>query len=1352
MTIISTATPLVSGNTSLIPFAGFGSYPAIQELSHRFLSYGNDCFLSLASLQYWVQGMEQSLQDRKIHIETTTCVPFETMEKGLQDAMAAARPCVLPNAGELVKYGNKHLNLIKMAHLTDAVEVEGLNIPIPHGISTGEIMSFLERNAPIVFQKWEELARLEKDYTDSRPFLEDQRVKALLEEIQNEIQHAFSRPDAFDELHLTYGFREWIFDLENKGSFLMARSTGAEDSKNTANAGGNLSKAYIPANSSGEITKGIGEVVSSYFGPSSLRNRMNAGLNPFEEPLSLAVTLQELIGEPVGGAEDLAKIPISFVLFTTEPLYVGNEKFRAMRLSATYGHGESVVGNTGVGTDSVLILHSEADPSKLYFLYDNRLKAERLAPIQAGEEVKLTKIPNPEELQQAPALSQKQLMRIFKSGIVMEALFDAEPTDIEGVVVGNEVHFVQARPIIRKPALPTYLDVQNGQAMAATIQASPLVSGRASVIQIENADEILIADTLEEAERRYNAHKLVVVAHEEPENSHPVVNFSSLGVSCLVADVSKVRELAGRIDAAHPIAVCMQTGTLHLWDRETGNLEDAIKTGFAVHPAKIADSLPIAESLVQHRGILEVPKDLLTRIRSGEDGLEALEELEKHPQLLYLRMKGRQSLPKEANPEIRKRHEVVALLDQKITQAIVEMRGALVRHPEDRLRRLLHAKILETLIFSAPSSATLGIYSLKDVKPLCDDISTLVEYQKQFSFPSHCSDILLLGQENPVAFKEWRGFLAKLEPLIEEGAITQKELQKFKEMVSVLKEVDAFSFWLSFFPKFNGAPLEQFAAILHQMTENDQAKIGEAIELHRKLTVLQGSIDRFADPNQFARSFEDYQSLPLLSLENIQDLSPITRSIVSRCLEEKVAFLDTAAKTVKMSGRYTLSEKIDVFRKLLSLYYTTMRELAEKIVPQGAIPMNAAWTIRNYLDEIHRLMNRMTEEDAALLQPSRGFSVSAAMLGSGTAFERHFPETLEDVLTLLHQNSIACLNAFNHQSLPLSAIQDSLIPRPVKEAIFDIENKRLGGIVQRLGIEVKTDGMTHKIVVKYNVPLRNHSGHLELHYDLDTRKMVLRSQLLGQARNRWPESFAWIQDLENAGVYIADRPVTQTEQELSWHWEVTSESLTNALMDYQQLAELSMGSLNWDNIIRSRPQYMKSMILYKIRHSLNSLNANAFVRALSSLDPIDRKDVYREITNVAQNYMQSSKRELVERGAEICSILLNAEESYSEVTNAAVSLLKNSNVRPDLRVIGIHLLQRLVGEGRSYQEAFEAARDNLSSEYMEMQYGAYFLLKTLVTEGKYQKEIKELIQSIVNDPARQDTEIFEVLQEFNESL
>ena len=425
-----------------------------------------------------------------------------------------------------------------------------------------------------------------------------------------------ARRSVFDHLGLSEEIKTWVSDIEKQGNYLMVRSTGAEDSKKSANAGGNFSAAYVKPTFAA-FAEAMGQVVSSYFGASSLQKRFDAELNPFREELRLAVTAQELIGEPVGGSKVMRDIPVSLVLFSNEPLYIGDEKFRAMRLSATFGHGEGVVGNHGIGTDTILVLQSTVHPDKIYILYDNQEKPERLAPVRVNGRVVLKKIPNHPDMVKRPALGKEEIIRLFQWGVVGEKFFQDDPTDMEIVWLNGKIYPVQARPVNRPELLPTYIDFKKIEALKKSpvmqsIETEMIVPGRASVVEIVKPEETLISDTLEKAERlfRKGLHKLVVVEQQEPANSHPVVNFSGLGMPCLFAnDLNAIREMTNSASEKQPIAACIQSATLHQWDATQGAISDYTTKGFVVHPAKISISLSITKPVPQYAGVdSEAPK------------------------------------------------------------------------------------------------------------------------------------------------------------------------------------------------------------------------------------------------------------------------------------------------------------------------------------------------------------------------------------------------------------------------------------------------------------------------------------------------------------------------------------------------------------------------------------------------------------------------------------------------------------------------------------------------------------------------------------------------------------------------
>ena len=271
---------------------------------------------------------------------------------------------------------------------------EEFEVPLPFGLTSEEVEPYLRKKAPKFFEGWQKLK--ESYEQDPGHFFKDKSTLVLIEQIKNHVITAFATLGAPWEARLN----QWL----KPDCYYIVRSSGAEDGK-AANAGGNLSLKYVPPE---KVASSMGEVIASYFDKRSLQNQHKGGTNPFAV-CPLSVTSQELIGEPMGGEKDPANIPVSAVLFSNEPLYIGGEEFRMMRLSATLGHGEGVVGNEGIATDTFIVLQSRVHPDKLYIVDNISSKPERLAPVEG----KLQPLPNPRELIDAPTINKAMLQRLF---------------------------------------------------------------------------------------------------------------------------------------------------------------------------------------------------------------------------------------------------------------------------------------------------------------------------------------------------------------------------------------------------------------------------------------------------------------------------------------------------------------------------------------------------------------------------------------------------------------------------------------------------------------------------------------------------------------------------------------------------------------------------------------------------------------------------------------------------------------------------------------------------------------------------------------------------------------------------
>ncbi len=1220
-------------------------------------------------------------------VEEEQCpLDISTLEQSLAKSMSKAR--LELGDKELEGFGNKHANLVKMADLLNALDITDVNVPMPQGISSIQIQHFLKEEAPGILQKWEELEDLAAKHPLENIF-ENPEVQRILNEIDEQIETAFSSETAYDKLNLSNDMDAWIQALAD--TYLMVRSTGAEDSNSTANAGGNLSAAYVSPDKK-SLSNAIGRVVRSYFRPSSLQNRINAGLNPFEDELKLAVTVQELIGEPVGGTANPNNIPVSFVLFTHEPLYVdvAKEQFRVMRLSATYGHGEAVVSNQGIGTDSILLLRSESNPNEIYYIYDNQHKTERLAPIlDSNGEVYLGKIKNPASLAHKQTFTIEQLHGIYQAGILMESFFENHPTDIEGVLKGGQLHFVQARPVNRQPLLPTYINKSSSN----KIQAETLVIGKGSVIKITHKNEVLLAATLEEAEKKFkiNQHKLVIVTHPEPENSHPVVNFSGLGVPCLYAahDTDQVKQFINQVNENHPLAVCMQTASLSIWEDATA-LDEHIIEGFAVHPAKIALSLPSSHTLSIPSASAEPAfKTLLTDLREAKtttEALDALQLLEDQPQIKELSEKIQAISPfSHSTKGVENYLQTLNDLNTLITRSIAETRATLQKKaPAARLPALFNIKTLETIILGSPKkSARQSAYSLSDSKAIFTAIATLIDYQSQLSHPAHCIDILLLAkQETDEAFSHWRSFLLELEPLIERNEITQEELTQFETLTNSLAESEALSAWLTFFQFQEGSAIEQLHATLNLLTSSNQAFIQDIQEDRSYFVHMRDDPARFADPktgasawNELQTYIEKYTSEDWL--KTATSAPSLTKMMASQLMECAVDCLDLAAKAVKSSPQLTEVERIKQFKAMLLPYFKLMDTWSHTFISPETLEEwdNNSW----YFRKIQTILTELPSDDEKQLHPSQDFSVTAAMIGSRANFYRHQPQTLEDILTLLHQNILITINSLNQGLLTPQQINTSLLPISIKKIMQEVDNVSLVQI-QRIGMHISQQEMA----LQYNVPLNSHSGKIEIHYDRDSNDITFKGNFLGEARTRWYELGEWITFLEKHKIFEANHPLVIRESALTFFWKISPENFNEALTKYAQMAAYTL------DYTRSYPYKDATLAL------LQNEEREALIAHIKSTTNLvqEGKNIETAMKLAAEN-IDSWREDIYNPTLDLYIALFEKGEGFEAAIAAATEGIKRSDI--STKQFALKLFKALFEKGQGFEAAITTATETIKT-------------------------------------------------------
>lgn len=220
------------------------------------------------------------------------------------------------------------------------------------------------------------------------------------------------------------------------------------------------------------------------------------------------------------------------------------------------------------------------------------------------------------------------------------------------------------------------------------------------------------------------------------------------------------------------------------------------------------------------------------------------------------------------------------------------------------------------------------------------------------------------------------------------------------------------------------------------------------------------------------------------------------------------------------------------------------------------------WPLRTYLfggafkngmsNFVSSILNQNNDSDNEqdIFVRSPTFSVQAAMLGSGTAFQRHFPKTGEDVFMLIHQNALMVVSTISASLLfgdKQAKMSNALyVPTVLKEAMQYFENdeykKQLSdvsaGIPSRLGISYTADA----IEIFYNIPLNNHSLTVQIQYNNYLHECTIAVQFLGESRARW-ETIGLLANMSaDLSPLRLAQPVTIDTKAgmVSWSWVVNS--------------------------------------------------------------------------------------------------------------------------------------------------------------------------------------------------------------------
>lgn len=946
---------------------------------------------------------------------------------------------------------------IEKAQRTGDPRVFQVNVPSVFSLNSKQVFEFLTKEDPNFFDWWLQLRSIYE--SGPKEFLDNPTVPFLIEKGQEAIKAAFSQGNyPWQE-----SFEAWGKSLP-LGSFVAIRSDSDGEDGVVANAGGNLTLSYIDPDRALPL---FGHVIASYFDIRSLSNQIRRDANPFTVcPLSVGV--QHLIDES-------SSIPVSGVFFSNEPLYVDGQPFTVMQISSTYGHGEAVVGSAGIQTDTFYVLRSKIDPAKIYVVDDLQQKRERLAPKKG----KLTEVLNPIELRNVSSLTPKMIQRLYDFSQFLNEHYE-KPSDVEFVFKEGILHIVQRRDINRSISkAPSYLEPTCD--FRKTYPMKVIVSGHLQAQVVDNFSDILIRDTLDEAQFVKEDSPLVIVKQDEPKLSHPTINFKERQTPAFFTPDELEPPERGNITAFSP---------------QQGLVVQSPADSIQITPGYIDNPAPLGFGRPDGTPIRPAPAEVQKRLQSlmmeltAERTRDTSASSSSQPSFSLKPIKQTAGWPKfkQQAEQAKEFSSHAKEIRELVRTTAKELKRSLAEGP--RLENLFFAKALRILLLD-------GVASLSQV------LEQTLAFEEKSS--ERLSSLSIIETLTPEMRSEWVAFLHAID---KEAPV--EEIDTFKRLLHTLGNLQ--SLWITFYfiPHAHLPPLDLLRHLMEGIDE-------ESLEFVERLD------------NEEISFLEDFTLFKTHYLRAPNLIQLIALSSLAR-------FVDAYDKKLKqiLTSPLKFEEKFSSFKEKLLPFHSLMYAIVTELLgPDGFT--HTQQTQEQYLEVFTEHCEGLLSQppSSTLLDPSEGFNVAASRLGAGTVFgaripirtrtgqrafrrvngrevRRYVPQSFADWHTLDHQNCNAALSCLLKKLL-FSAERENPLPQEIKESMQTLSS-RFEERINLTGIEQDSDALT----IKYNIPLRNHSGTCTLHYQQG--RLLFSAEMLGEARERWRRSAGYLHFLKAQDV------------------------------------------------------------------------------------------------------------------------------------------------------------------------------------------------------------------------------------------
>ena len=1020
------------------------------------------------------------------------------------------------------QFGNKAANLMELQ------KVLGKEADVPDfcALSHKEIAKVVSTEKfNLLWEKFKTQQGSQKQYLNSE-------AKAILVEIRKEITEALRN-------YRSPNMETWL--SSHKDQLLMVRSTGKEDSKTNANAGGNESVAAVKPEKS-SVSEAIKTVVLSYFSDKSLEQRLLADDDITKDPF-MPVLLQVMESEKLGGATDPQEIYVSGVGFFRE---AEGKTENVLHLQATFGHGEAVV-NSRTPTDSYHVGKSGKIDKVI------REKPQRLVPKEVDGEYKLEFERNLEPRQSS--LTDEQILQLKKIATTLRSHYGYD-IDFEYTInrVTGRIKLLQVRPITHaKSQDPSFIKNADSIASERTIHGSPIgIGGGAVRASITQKEQLLVADTLPDAlnlylrQRQKNSVQAVVVKTWAPATSHEATIFRSRGIPViLVQDLDTIKAWSSKNNFS--LLISPQQGLVI--NQEGLTEKPIIDVGWISHPIPkqktiesisygtnvvkaIADELPPSDQLfpLSDAGT-SYSLPLLLDMIGGENKQEALKALA----TILQRLTSLSTSPKaEKHPELQ---ATMNRLFQNSVLAAGEIIEA-YKKPNDRLGILYARNSLESILNQFPMDGIVDADSYRDTlatlkweHALTD---RLIDKGLTPSVQAYATQFLKLGKAGltETTAKNWERFILEIAER-EDGEV------QCKRLASLLKKLDAYGLketWLN--TRFNdvwkevcsirGKPTPKGrtdAILLNLVREINKDKDAFKWIAHQKemLQRWEMQAQTWGDIAAYTKLNEEFQKEFNKTFSHFTEKTmaagPIGKAALLNFLTTTLDVMDHSIKGLTGSTQYDDSQvelKARRFASMLHNYNRLLLQIAS-LLDDDMKKSLVNGHLQNFYTHLDQISEKLQEFDRTMLKlsssaqaaerrefcakqfiPGAAFSVSDVQLGVGTGHAKESVNHLEEIFTLIHQDGLQMLSQLKRDI----GIQPKQMP-PVLQQL----HKSLDSIPLPTGKAsthlISADYAYPYIKMRHNLPLRCHSITIDTLYDQRSGKTEIKVNLIGENVVLW---------------------------------------------------------------------------------------------------------------------------------------------------------------------------------------------------------------------------------------------------------